>query len=206
MKYISLDVETLGLIPGEHSIIQIGAVCEDTNNPLSFEECPKYDILIKQPIYHGTPFAMSMHPHLLLELEPPFKGPVVTSTRRIEDVEDVAEDFLNWLLLEANYFPKNKPSAITIAGKNAASFDIPHLKTLPNWNAIVKTKQRVIDPAILFWNPLIDKELPNLEDCKKRAGFTSTAVAHTALEDAWDVVLLIRKAFEPSFIVTPYTT
>lgn len=192
MKYISLDIETLGLIPGEHSVIQIGAICEDTENILPFEECPKYDVLIKHPIYHGTPFAMSMHPKLLLELEP--NGQIVP-TRRVVSVNDIGEDFKFWLLEGANYFPKKKFGPINIAGKNAGTFDIQHLNKIPNWKETIITKHKILDPAIVFWEPLKDKDLPGLQKCKERAGIIDTTVAHTALEDAWDVILLLRKLY-----------
>ena len=38
MKFISLDIETTSLVPSEGVVLQLGAILEDTLNPLSFEE------------------------------------------------------------------------------------------------------------------------------------------------------------------------
>ena len=54
--------------------------------------------------------------------------------------------------------------------------------------------QRVLDPAILYMNLLKDKEVPNLKECLKRAGIEKE-VAHDALEDALDVIRLLRKKY-----------
>jgi hypothetical protein len=53
---------------------------------------------------------------------------------------------------------------------------------------------RTIDPANLFWDPLIDRGLPNTKTCMERAGLDGE-VAHTAVEDARVVCKLIRRAF-----------
>jgi hypothetical protein len=39
-----------------------------------------------------------------------------------------------------------------------------------------------------------DKSLPNLTTCKERAG-VSGIVTHNALEDAWDVIEVLRKFY-----------
>jgi hypothetical protein len=42
------------------------------------------------------------------------------------------------------------------------------------------------------WNN--DKSLPNLTTCKERAGIEGV-VTHDALEDAWDVIEVLRKFY-----------
>jgi hypothetical protein len=53
---------------------------------------------------------------------------------------------------------------------------------------------RCLDPAILYFDPLLDSQLPDLKTCKERAGVPNP-VSHEALADAMDVVHLLRKHF-----------
>jgi hypothetical protein len=39
-----------------------------------------------------------------------------------------------------------------------------------------------------------DSDVPNLLKCKERAGINGT-VTHNALEDAWDVIEVLRKKY-----------
>lgn len=89
---------------------------------------------------------------------------------------------------------KMKPTSITVAGKNFSSFDKRFLERLPRWKQTIRVKQRVIDPAILFIDWKNDDCLPSLGECKKRAKIDG-AVSHNALEDAWDVIQLLRKTY-----------
>jgi hypothetical protein len=84
------------------------------------------------------------------------------------------------------------PKSVQAAGKNFASFDMQFLNRLPYFDLHVKFRHRVIDPAILFWNPAEDERLPDSKTCYERAGYDNT-VAHTAVEDAKAVVWLVRQ-------------
>jgi hypothetical protein len=55
-------------------------------------------------------------------------------------------------------------------------------------------RNRILDPAILFVDWQEDRALPGLDDCKKRAG-VSGKVTHNALEDAIDVVAVLRTKY-----------
>lgn len=185
MKYIAIDIETLGLDPSLHSVIEVGALIEDTEKKLSYEDIPKYNVLLKHDAYIAQTFPMVMHHELLKEYDSK------TPSMKIIYFDLFSKDFAYWL--SSNGINISKP--INIAGKNVASFDLPFLRNLPEFTETFKIKQRILDPAILYFEPSIDKYgLPNLEDCKKRAGLHAT-VAHTALADAWDVVELIRNKF-----------
>ena len=108
---------------------------------------------------------------------------------RFEDI------FFNWLrcaLLNMGE-SRNRTAEkieITVAGKNAGSFDVPFIEALPNWQGLVKFRRRTLDPASHF---VIDSDecLPDLQTCLNRAGILST-VSHTAVDDAIDVVKLVR--------------
>ena len=89
---------------------------------------------------------------------------------------------------------RTKPVVITVAGKNFGTFDKLFLERLPNWKKLIRIQQRVIDPAVLFVDWTNDISLPNLSQCKSRAGFPEI-VTHNAVEDAWDVIELLRKQY-----------
>jgi hypothetical protein len=82
------------------------------------------------------------------------------------------------------------PKSVQAAGKNFASFDMQFLYRLPGFTSVIKFRHRVLDPAILYWQPE-DERLPDSKTCYERAGI-DTKVAHTAVEDALAVVRLIR--------------
>ncbi len=63
-----------------------------------------------------------------------------------------------------------KPITINVAGKNFGTFDKLFLQELPWWQKLIRTRQRVLDPAILLVDWIGDKSLPNLTQCKERAG------------------------------------
>jgi hypothetical protein len=87
-----------------------------------------------------------------------------------------------------------KPITINVAGKNFGTFDKLFLQELPWWQKLIRTRSRILDPAILFcdWNE--DDSLPSLYKCKQRANVEGI-VTHNALEDAWDVIELLRKHY-----------
>ena len=68
MKYVSIDIETTGLDPETCQIIQIGAVIEDTENPVPVENLPSFKCLVEHPQYTGSPFALVMNRDILAQL------------------------------------------------------------------------------------------------------------------------------------------
>jgi hypothetical protein len=65
---------------------------------------------------------------------------------------------------------------------------------IPYWQQCIEINRRVLDPAQFYINWTKDIELPNLSTCKQRAGLDSN-VSHNAIEDAWDVIMLLRKQY-----------
>ncbi len=86
------------------------------------------------------------------------------------------------------------PITINVAGKNFGTFDKLFLEQLPWWKKLIRTRQRIIDPSILFVDWSEDNSLPSLTKCKERANIEGI-VTHNALEDAWDVIELLRKFY-----------
>jgi oligoribonuclease (3'-5' exoribonuclease) len=184
MKYISLDIETTGLNPKTCDVLEFGAIIEDTDLIFSRNNLPTFHAYIWKDNYRGEPFALAMNAHIFQkmlalkkEMSPLLMGP-----------EHVVEKFS--LFLAAHI---TTPRAV-VAGKNVAGFDLPFLsECIPSWGAI-KFHHRVIDPGMLYFNPLTDALPPDLKECKKRAGLPEL-VTHEALDDAWDVIQLVRAKF-----------
>lgn len=207
MKYISIDIETTGLDPELNDVLSIGAIIEDSANPLPYEECPKFHAAIVRHQITGSPRAINMNAELIeaiggwLEPKDEYSRNEIETTTGLtfyyeENVVLAFHKFLfeNGLTDSAEVTSKMKPVTITVAGKNFASFDKLFLERLPRWKQAIRIKQRILDPAILYVDWKADSDVPNLNKCKERAGIQG-AVTHNALEDAWDVIEVLRKKY-----------
>lgn len=85
-------------------------------------------------------------------------------------------------------------AVINVAGKNFGTFDKVFLERLPRWKQLIEVRNRILDPAILFVDWTEDRALPGLDLCKKRAQVPGS-VTHNAVEDAIDVVAVLRKIY-----------
>ena len=192
MIYVSIDTETTSLTPSNGQIIQFGAIIEDTDKKLSYDEIPKFEVLLEHTNYIGEPFPLQMHQALFKRLaDVQHKTPEEKEKAGVIPAAELAERFA--LFLSMNGVDPSK--AINVAGKNFGTFDWPFLMRLSQWKQTIKMSQRILDPAILFWDPAKDKRLPNLEECKTRMCLPTTTVAHTCLPDAWDVIELLRTKY-----------
>lgn len=114
--------------------------------------------------------------------------------------EYIIGDLLEWLDPHRNLIADQddkppKQDSITPAGKNFGAFDLQFLKALPiatEAGEKLPFKHRALDPGSLYYMPG-DEMLPDLKECKKRAGLSDTDVSHTALDDARDVIRILRK-------------
>ena len=221
MWYVSIDIETSGLDHEKHKVLSIGAIIEDTENKLPFEECPKFNAVVLQNEIVGSPRALTMNKELISMIGDYLEGDDETkqnfnthSGYSFNKEDEVVVEFYRFLF--ANGFGyelgpgdfvntingvdypaiggKTKPITLNVAGKNFGTFDKLFLQELPWWQKLIRTRQRVLDPAILMVDWFNDKSLPNLTQCKERAGVTGI-VTHNALEDAWDVIEVLRKFY-----------
>ena len=225
MRYISIDIETTGLDAEKDQILSIGAIIEDTNQPKNFEDMPKFHGVIKRHRIEGGLYAIDLNKNLLETMnqyataqDQDEKNDIVNMTgMQFYNEKEIVAGFYYWLaengfveldnpdsggyVVEHNgkMLPaitnKTKPIHITAAGKNFATFDKLFLERLPRWKQLIKLRQRILDPSILFVDWKNDDSLPGLATCKRRAGFDEH-VSHNALEDAWDVVELLRKEYD----------
>jgi hypothetical protein len=183
MRYVSIDIETLGL-DFSCGIIEFGAVIDDLNNPLNLEELPKFHTYLNQDKYLGEPFAMSMHSNILKRIAAREEG------FNYIYPSELGVNFKKFLI-DNNFEEKNNKVTINIAGKNFMSFDNRFLENHTTLNKYVNFRSRVLDPAILYYEKG-DNFLPSLQECLNRAEIDSE-VRHTAIEDCLDVIKLIRK-------------
>jgi hypothetical protein len=223
MKYISIDIETTGLDPETCNVLSIGAIIEDSANPLPYDECPKFHAAILRHELYGSPRAITMNAKLIADIGSYMEPANTTSREELEketgmiflNPGEVVEAFYEFLFLNgivdnADFTLPHKlgrsgksvpalssrmtPVTITCAGKNFSTFDKLFLERLPRWKQAIRIKQRVLDPAILYVDWKEDSEVPNLNKCKERAGIKGL-VTHNALEDAWDVIEVLRKKY-----------
>ncbi len=202
MKYFSIDLETSGLNSSTCQILEFAAIFEDTSSQLCFEEIPKFERIINHKELVGSPGALHINSRLLkilAELED------VRGNNRKAYIEEyniiglsrLKNDFYDFVFQNLNRYSSdksvsNKDGSITInvAGKNFGTFDLKFLDSVNGFKNKIRISQRILDPSILYAD-MADERLPNLLDCKRRAGIKGN-VTHKALDDAWDVVKLLR--------------
>lgn len=187
-KFVSIDIETTGLDPETCQIIEIGAIIDDWLTPLP--DPPTFHTYVKRNHYSGQPYALSMHSTIFRRIATEEKGYSYLYPK------DIGPAFRTWVEVNCACIYHDPAGNLSydrfnVAGKNFASFDDKFLRKLPGFGKYFRYWHRVIDPAILFWNPLTDDKLPDTKTCMERAGL-SDEVAHNALDDAKIVVKLIH--------------
>jgi oligoribonuclease len=199
MFYISVDLETTGLNSENCQILSFGAVIEDTKKKLPFKEIPKFYAIILREQIIGEPFALNMNKDLISLIAEYMNG----DKEKKEALQEVEGLFLREEALAAHFLRfledngfiyDNKPVKINVAGKNFGTFDLKFLVKVPRWKQYFSVNQRILDPAMSFVDWENDEQLPNLSQCKLRANIDGK-VSHNALEDAWDVVSVLRKKY-----------
>jgi hypothetical protein len=104
---------------------------------------------------------------------------------RLQSVGELPHRFRVWLR------ENGLKERIVVAGKNYANFDLRFLEKLKNWKWI-NFSHRIIDVGNIYWDPKGDDiHLPDLTACLYRARL-NTVVTHRAIDDAKQVIELIR--------------
>jgi oligoribonuclease len=206
MKYVSIDIETSGIDPEKHQILEFSAIIEDTKNPLSFDEIPKFNAKFFYKEIIGEPIALAMNTRLLEIFSIYDKIDNLSDRAFFREEENIYyttrfpepnnaynnawSDFKKMLSLSFSSREK-----ITIAGKNFAIFDMPFLiKTSTYWDKDHHDcifNRRIIDVANFYINFLNDDVLPNTEECIKRSNLNLQS-NHDSMMDAWNVIQLLR--------------
>jgi len=188
-RYVSIDIETTGLDPGTSQVLEFAAVIEDWTSPV--ESLPSLRLLVDHGAITGHPFALTMNARLIAELcrpnpsdRAPFGPDWPGGSERVTP-DQVGPAFTAFL---SRHLPGVTP---TLAGKNAATFDIPFLSRLPNWP---RCRHRVVDVGTLWWWPETDEALPDTAACLTRSGVTNDNL-HSALADCRAVIGMVRARF-----------
>jgi oligoribonuclease (3'-5' exoribonuclease) len=196
VKYCAIDIETSGLNPDTCQILQVAAVYDDLNIRAPIESLPKIEFYVVEKIYKGEPYALAMNVEIFKKLA----GKELTYTQKVCS-EDILPKLRNWLTSEVKLEVEGKTLLspgivkINVAGKNFANFDNLFFRKLKSYGESIAFHYRILDVSSLYFDPGLDtKCLPSTEECMKRARIPGS-VAHTALEDAINVVELIRVKF-----------
>ncbi|KKK50772.1 hypothetical protein LCGC14_3121670, partial [marine sediment metagenome] len=175
MKYVSIDLETTGLDTKKDQVIMVAMMVEDTENKLPREELPTFACFVQHERYEGSPFALWLNSWIfeVLAKKDESKYPIYP----YDLWEQEALDFLN------DHFPEQK---VIPAGKNVGSFDLQFFSPLLKRKFI----HRSIDPGSVFidWK---SNQLGSLDDIKRRLDIKGE-VTHDAVDDAWDVIEVLR--------------
>lgn len=187
MIVCSIDIETTGLDPERCQTIEFAAVLDDLSNPKPLAELQTFHCYVVHPFYCGEPYALALHQKIFQRIASKAGGYQYLPQTGAAIMDNFCFIFHKWLEIQlgANY-------RINIAGKNFAVFDLAFLKKCSGWS-YVKANRRYIDPAVKFALPT-DPAMPDMSTCLKRAGFDDV-VAHEALDDAMQVIRLVRKGF-----------
>lgn len=171
MRYVSLDLETTGLDP-KCAVLEVAVVLEDTQaHPLPrVEDLPHYRVVIQPTqMFMAQVVALQMNRDLL-ETAQASGVPEELAWTALEDV------LRGWGISAANRG--------VLAGKNVSGFDRKFLP--PQINRLFH--HRCVDPGsvLIDWSRDLVPGMRDLlgEDAK-----------HTALEDARDVVRLLRRSY-----------
>lgn len=205
MKYVSTDIETTGLDPSKHKVIEIAMVIDDLANPKPLYHLPK----ISWYIDNGGGELVWSDAALLMFKDRLQEYYEVCSNRAALQKEDVGYAMLEFLGFHlgdvftrelgtpAAYSEFIKTNKVTFAGKNFAGFDKPFLSKITNGMIDMFVHHRVLDPGSMY-TKVDDQFIPSIDECKKRANIPGV-VSHRALEDALDVVRLVRYHFGITF-------
>lgn len=202
MKYASIDIETTGLNSERHQILSIGVIIEDTKLKLPFSEIPKLHLAItRQGDFTGSLFAINLNRELLAvlnqyqQMRTAIEREMFSKTVNMVFTEEPRVALLVSEFLAANGIkPEDGRTYLTVAGKNFGTFDKLFLEKLPKFSEHIKIRQRILDPVHYYIDWSKDEDLPSLSTCKERA-YYSPGVSHNAIEDAWDVIMLMRNQY-----------
>lgn len=185
MLFLSVDLETTGLNHKECQILEIAAVLADTCNLDSpVESFPVFHRKIFWKQIRGEPYALWINRELIKAIPP-------EKTDEYIFVHEIWTELANWLE-KKGFSDKNK---LTLAGKNFGMFDSKFLNEVPIWNWSW-FRHRILDPGMLYFNPMRDATVPDSKECIKRAKINwDESKLHTAVDDARLVVELLRHGF-----------
>lgn len=198
MKYVAIDIETTGLDPERDQILQLALVVEDTKTPdVPIGELPFFEGLVRHDRISGQAFALAMNVGIIKALakvgtsfaEAALRGRRVKIYSDVELLAVAAIDFLDSKVSQ----PTGRRDCVA-AGKNAAGFDLPFLPEKLRscfHHRVIDVGSVALGATPGYWNkPRLPGLSELLEVIHDPDGHRD--VTHDALEDARDVVRLLR--------------
>lgn len=186
---VSIDIETTGLDPSYCQILEFGAVIDDLQNPKPIDDLPKFHCYVDHAVMTGEPYALAMNAKIIERIAKK------TTPYTYLKPADIHPQFHAFLVKYGCQSGTRWSIKVNVAGKNFAAFDKRFIEKIWPSNPAVAFNHRILDPAMLYFDPSKDEAPPSLSVCLERAGINKT-VSHTAVEDALDVLVLIRKHYK----------
>ena len=203
MIYTSIDIETTGIDPKTDQILEFAAIIENTSNPLELNNIPKFEAIIYHSKICGSPFALNLNSkiiEIIANIPPSYTNAYGDYIKKYNIIspQDLGFKFYDFIVENTDFSisPKSlKPLKILAAGKNFGSFDKQFLYNLPEFTEYITFNHRSINPAEHFTDYVNDVEPPSLNVCLERAGYKNSIVSHKAIDDAWDVIKVLRTQY-----------
>lgn len=179
MIVYSIDIETTGLDPERHQVLEIGVARGDiyTSDPLDTWHC-----YVNHDELYMNSYALNMNRDLLQQIHKLKQ----TNSKELLRPRHVFPLFNNWL----TQMGEQQDSKLIVCGRNFNGFDRQFLKQL---GFIGLFRHRVLDPTILYMRRG-DEYPPSLEETAKRAGLLPVK-SHRALPDAIQSIGCVRSHF-----------
>jgi len=197
MKLLSLEIETTGLSPSKHDVLEVGMVWDD----LSCKEQPlqaPFRAVVVRETYRISPFWVIMHKGIFDDIDS------LTKTQlgelegvgyiRIENTFYCKERFLIKLMHEW-LVEQGMTGTLNLAGRNL-EFYLKFLDYLC-YKRYIYQFPCIIDPAILYYEKG-DECLPDITQCIQRAKRDGADIS-TAVSDAQILSELVRFSLDPDF-------
>ena len=186
MIFVSIDVESSGI--NDSQILEFGAIIEDTKLKLPYEDIPKFRAKFwRNGFISGQIQGVLMNAGLLKEI---LENP---KDCWLPGDKELGKTFRQWLINNGIKPDETNDVIFNVAGKNFFGFDYPMINEQTKLFEYAQPSRRVLDPSILYAN-WTSERLPGLQDCLNKAGIEKN-VSHTSLEDAFDVIQLLRKFY-----------
>lgn len=213
MNYVSFDLETTGLNPCRHQILEAAFVVDGEDYyHLPLNKLPWNSMLVVQDDYYCSPFVAMMHTNngLWADIECArghVKGDEEFDIDKHKPARASVADAILGLFAQIGSIVGNK---VTLAGKNVTSFDLRFLLESGTLNQDLtfcaddysdigvepcqgmKINHRTLDVGPMYFRKGLDG-IPDTKMCCELAGLPTVNMNHRAYGDCIQVAALIRK-------------
>lgn len=176
MKILAIDVETGGLDPKKHSLLEACFVRQEDDGSRQ-----TLRVLFPADTYKVQAFAARMHGENGLWNELILYNDNQYWCRKVTDELYICQKDAMSLVEQVKEFLGGIPKHYTVIGKNVTGFDLPFFYEQTCFERSF-FRHRAVDIGTLFLRH-DDSLVPDLKECLKRAGLPDQ-VAHRAYDDA----------------------